>query len=300
MTSRIRVAICLATYNGESYLREQLESLKNQEKVEIHIIVGDDGSTDKTLDILKPYFHSGKISEIHHFDRIGINSNFLRLLTFCNDYDFIAFSDQDDIWESTKLYQLSQLLGSEKPELAFCQRSIFGSTKKRFSTKFTKESKVGFHNALVENIAPGNTMMLNRKAVEMIIASNASTASFFDSYIYLLISGLGEVKYLPIPLVNYRIHRNNAVGIRKFGFTIYLESIRNSILNAQLLKSEYSKSLDADKSRLLEEFLGGFQEKNILKSIQSILTISTKRQSILDDLAWRAFAILVRLSSKPN
>jgi glycosyltransferase involved in cell wall biosynthesis len=300
MTSRLRVAICLATYNGESYLRDQLESLINQENVQINIIVGDDGSTDKTLDILKQYFDSGKISEIHHFNRVGINSNFLSLLTFCSNYDFVAFSDQDDIWESTKLYQLSKLLESEKPELAFCQRSFFGSTKKKFSTEFLNKSKVGFHNALVENVAPGNTVMLNRKAVEVIVASNASTASFFDSYIYLLISGLGEVKYLPIPLVKYRIHKNNAVGIRKFGFTIYLEAIRRSILNAQLLKSEYSKSLDEDKSRLLEEFLGGFQEKYIVKSIYSFLTINTKRQSILDDLVWRVFAILVRLSSKPN
>jgi glycosyltransferase involved in cell wall biosynthesis len=298
MSSRSKVVICLTTYNGETYLREQLESLVNQENVDVKILVGDDGSTDKTLDILTEYVDLGKIAEVHQFDRVGTNDNFLNLLKLCKEYDFVAFSDQDDIWKSSKLYELSKLLGSEKPELAFCKRTIFGRVKRRYKSNFLAEVKVGFQNALVENVAPGNTMMLNSKAVELIISSKASKAKFYDSYIYLLISGLGEVKYLSIPLVSYRIHERNAVGIRRFGIRRYMESVKNYLINAQLLHSEYSKTLNVDKLALLEEFMGGFQEKNKLKSIYRLLTMRTKRQNTLDDLAWRVFTILVRLGNK--
>lgn len=294
------MVICMATYNGETYLRDQLESLINQENVDIEILVGDDGSTDKTLDVLREYADSGKIAGFHQFDRVGINKNFLNLLKFCKDYDFVAFSDQDDIWESNKLYALSKLLGSEKPELAFCQRSIFVSGKRSYTPKILNESKIGFQNALVENVVPGNTMLLNRKAVEIILASNVSTAKYYDSYIYLLISGLGEVKYLPASLLKYRIHDSNAVGIRRFGITGYKNAVRSYVLNAQLLNSRYLESLDPDKAKLLEEFLMGFQEKNKLRSIYRLLFIRTIRQRALDDLAWRAATILVRLSKVPN
>ena len=294
------MVICMATYNGETYLRDQLESLINQENVDIEILVGDDGSTDKTLDILKEYVDLGKIARVHQFDRVGINKNFLSLLEFCKDYDYVAFSDQDDIWESKKLYELSKLLEIEKPELAFCQRSIFISGKNQRNPKFPYENKVGFENALVENVVPGNTMLLNRKAVEIITASNASIAKYYDSYIYLLISGLGEVKYLPAPLLRYRIHEKNAVGIRRFAITGYKNAVRSYILNAQLLKSGYLASLDADKAKLLEEFLMGFQEKNKLIGIYRLLSVRTIRQRVVDDLIWRAITILACLSKNPD
>ncbi len=294
------MVICMATYNGETYLRDQLESLINQENVDIEILVGDDGSVDETLDVLREYADLGKIAGFHQFDRDGINKNFLNLLEFCKEYDFVAFSDQDDIWESNKLYELSKLLGNEKPELAFCQRSIFISGKRSYTPKFLNESKVGFQNALVENVVPGNTMLLNRKAVEIIIASNASTAKYYDSYIYLLISGLGEVKYLPASLLKYRIHDSNAVGVRRFGITGYKDAVRSYVLNAQLLNSRYLESLDSDKAKLLEEFLMGFQEKSKLKSIYRLLSIRTIRQRAVDDLIWRATAILVLLSKAPD
>jgi glycosyltransferase involved in cell wall biosynthesis len=294
------VVICLATYNGETYLRDQLESLINQENVDIEILVGDDGSTDKTLGVLREYAQLGKLAGVHHFNRVGTNKNFLNLLKLCKEYDFVAFSDQDDIWESNKLYELSKLLGSEKPELAFCQRSILISGKRSYIPKFLNVSKVGFQNALVENVAPGNTMLLNQKAVEIIIASNASSAEYYDSYIYLLISGLGVVKYLPKPLLKYRIHENNAVGIRRFDISGYKHAVKNYVFNAQLLKSGYSESLDAEKLELLENFLMSFQEKNKIKSVFRLLSVSTFRQSTLDDLIWRAIAILVSLRSDPT
>lgn len=294
------MVICLATFNGEAFLGEQLESIINQEKVDIQILVGDDGSTDKTLDILNQYLDLGKIANVYQFERVGINNNFLNLLKYCEDYDFVAFSDQDDVWESNKLYELSNILGSEKPELSFCQRSIFDSARNIHTSNFPRKGRVGFQNALVENVVPGNTMMLNRKAVEAIIASNASFAKYYDSYIYLLISGIGEIKYLPAQLVNYRIHENNAVGLGEAGIANYKNSVNNYVLNAQLLESKYSDSLDGDKLKLLNKFLMGFKEKNKLKSIYKLLTVKTRRQSTFDDLAWRVMTILVRLRNNTD
>jgi hypothetical protein len=79
-----------------------------------------------------------------------------------------------------------------------------------------------------------------------------------------------------------------------------MESVRNYIVNAQLLHSEYSRTLNADKLALLEDFLGGFEGKSKLKNTYRLLFIRTRRHRILDDLVWRVFTILVSLSNMPD
>ena len=97
------ICVLLSTYNGEKYLREQLDSLVCQENVELKILIRDDGSKDSTLQILKEY--SKKDARITYFvgNNVGPAQSFFDLIIKSPDADYYAFCDQDDVWDKDKL-----------------------------------------------------------------------------------------------------------------------------------------------------------------------------------------------------
>ena len=114
----MKIAVLMSTYNGERYLREQIDSILNQ-KIEVcfDLIVRDDGSTDKTIEILKMYADAGKL-----FFSIGKNvgaaRGFVNLLHENPGYDYYAFSDQDDVWNEDKLKKgITAIQDIKKPAL---------------------------------------------------------------------------------------------------------------------------------------------------------------------------------------
>ena len=97
------VSVVLCTYNGEKYIREQIDSILNQEYLPKEIIIQDDGSTDGTLSVIQEYAEKEPIIKIHKNNRgRGINSNFFDAMSKASG-DYIAISDQDDIWAKEKL-----------------------------------------------------------------------------------------------------------------------------------------------------------------------------------------------------
>ena len=99
-----RVQVFLSSYNGEKYIEEQIDSVLQQKGVEVRILVRDDGSNDKTVDILEMLYKKGKIN-FYKGENIGYAKSFLNLLTHDNKADYYAFCDQDDFWLSNKLIE---------------------------------------------------------------------------------------------------------------------------------------------------------------------------------------------------
>ncbi|EAK7272990.1 glycosyltransferase, partial [Campylobacter coli] len=110
------VAVLLATYNGEKYLKEQIDSILNQTYKDIKIYIGDDCSKDSTIDIIKTYkdLYPDKIIYYQNNTNMGFIKNFEKLLQCCSE-NYMAFSDQDDIWLSNKLEeQMKEIAKMEK------------------------------------------------------------------------------------------------------------------------------------------------------------------------------------------
>ena len=125
-----RVLILLSTYNGEKYLREQLDSILSQKDVDITVLVRDDGSKDSTCKILEEYKTKHKNIVVHIENNIGCKKSFFTLLKYAkenhNNYDYYAFSDQDDVWLDDKLISAIKLMEqSDSP----CKFYSSGSTK---------------------------------------------------------------------------------------------------------------------------------------------------------------------------
>ena len=215
-----RVAILLCTYNGSAFLEQQLESFVFQTHNNWVIYASDDGSSDKTLDILTSFqakYGQDRLT-VCKGPRQGFAKNFISLIknhTVMADY--FAFSDQDDIWLEDKLERsIAKLIGSPHgvPAL-YCSRTRLINADRHvigFSPLFTKPP--GFRNALVQSLAGANTMLINNAARDLLAETeDEAHVVAHDWLAYLLVSGCGgKVIYDPVPTLDYRQHGGNLIG----------------------------------------------------------------------------------------
>jgi len=294
VTNQVSVTVCLATFNGERYLRQQIDSILGQENVNVKLIVGDDGSSDATLSILNQYFENGLISEVFRFERKGISNNFSSLLKHCATSSFVAFADQDDIWDRNKLSELVGLLSQDVPSLAFCNRRLIDEKDLLIHSKTKKIVDLSFKNALVENVIPGNTSVINNKAIKLINDSNIIKVKYFDAYVYLLISAFGSIAFSEKSLISYRIHPGNAIGLGSISLRKNLSSIQAFVSAAFLMREKFAHELSAQKLGILENYLRCFETKNVAKKIFYIFTSPIRRQKRLETTAVKILSMFLK------
>lgn len=214
------VAILMCTYNGASFLAEQLDSLERQTYRNWTLYVSDDGSQDNTLDILQTFRIKMGADRVHvsKGPKRGFVANFLSLACQADiEADFFAWSDQDDIWRDAKLETaLTWLEGvPDSIPALYCGRTeLIGESgvSSGYSPRFSLPPH--FSNALVQSIAGGNTMVFNRAARDLLLeAGDRVDVPCHDWWAYLLVSGAGgEVHYDPKPMLLYRQHQDNLIG----------------------------------------------------------------------------------------
>lgn len=211
------VAILLSTFNGETFLEAQLDSLAAQESVAVEVFVRDDGSTDGTLAVLAKYARRWPaLAAPFAGANLGPAASFLELLRNTPlDYDYYAFCDQDDVWLPDKLLRAATRLSSVpagKPAL-YCSRVICVDEKLRPLGKKDLGGDGRFEHLVFENIAFGNTVVMNATAATLV--RECSPGPFMimhDWWCALVVSAFGVVIYDERPGVLYRQHDGNAIG----------------------------------------------------------------------------------------
>ena len=219
--SKAHVAVLLGLYNGAHHLGEQLQSLAAQTHRDWSLIVSDDGSTDGGLDVLAG-FRRGNAQRrtwVMHGPRAGYAENFLSLAQAAGpSVPYAAFCDQDDVWRSDKLATAVQTLSALPAGCAgvYCGRTIVTDERLQPTGKSPLfKAPPSFRNALVQSIAGGNTMVLNRAALDLLqdTRRHARGVVSHDWWVYQLITGAGgRVLYDQEPRVFYRQHGQNRIG----------------------------------------------------------------------------------------
>jgi glycosyltransferase involved in cell wall biosynthesis len=217
--SQPKVAILMATYNGEKYLAQQLASLDDQAHQNWCLVVSDDGSSDSTLAILQSF--RAKWGEarmqIRTGPKQGVCQNFLAMATDASiQADYFAFCDQDDVWLPSKLVAAVAHLESEqlgRPHL-YCSRTAYVKDNlKIYGHSPAFAFPTSFRNALVQSIAGGNTMVFNRAAKKLLEQAAVVNAVLHDWWLYQLVTGAGGVVFLdPQAHILYRQHPKSLVG----------------------------------------------------------------------------------------
>nr|ANF28852.1 rhamnosyltransferase [Franconibacter pulveris] len=293
-----RVAILLCTYNGSKFLRKQLDSITNQTHQSWVIFASDDGSTDDTLDIIREY------QQTYGGDRVvllrgpgkGFAWNFISALESCGEgFDYYAFSDQDDEWMENKLsHALSLLNDNPQKPVVYCGRTLLTNEEGDeigFSPLFDK--RPSFRNALVQSIAGGNTMVLNKQARDIVIKTPKwQEIVSHDWWVYILITGCGgEIYYDPLPMIKYRQHQENIIG-SNLSMLARIQRIKKLMAghfkrwndkNIELLKP-FTDKLTPENARILNSFDNN-RNANIFLRIKMIFEAKLYRQTIFGNIA---------------
>jgi glycosyltransferase involved in cell wall biosynthesis len=292
-----RVAVLLATFNGVKFLDQQLNSLTGQHEVQVEVYANDDGSTDGTVDLLENWKEQGLIKIISRSNQIGSSQAFLNLLKLCNEKSFVAFCDQDDVWEARKLITQIKHVTNDKP-MAITSKRLYVNDKSHvigISPNF--RLKPCFENALVENIAPGNTILINRKTVELINSFKSPKIFHYDSWIYLLVSAFGDVIHIQEPLTRYRIHPTNAVGLRKINFKRFTASVNNFVNQSMFFHESSLKNLNAQQQNLLDEFVKIRTVKGKFRKTFLICKFPIRRQRRLDQIGFKVILLYLTFTN---
>jgi glycosyltransferase involved in cell wall biosynthesis len=214
-----RISILMSTYQGERHLLEQLESIRSQTYSNWRLFVSDDGSTDNTLPILLDFQASlcHAQMEIVSGPRRGFADNFMSLLLNSSiEGDYFAFCDQDDVWNKDKL----AIAVSKLESLTEGKPAVYGSATILVDDKLNVLGKShgacavpSFKNALAQNIAGGNTIVLNKKMRGLLLQIGSVEVVSHDWWVYLICTGVGgEFYFDEKPEILYRQHASNLVG----------------------------------------------------------------------------------------
>jgi glycosyltransferase involved in cell wall biosynthesis len=288
------ITILLATYNGEKYLREQIESLLDQTYTNWHLIVRDDNSTDHTTAILEQYkkLYPEKITILPNKGaNLGSVLNFNALLTFAQGADYIMFCDQDDKWKKdkiaitfSKLCELEQQYGKGCPLLVYTNFQYVDENMQVIESKkdfeINRIKRFGFSHLLAHNPVYGCTTIINR-ALANKVGSIPEQAENHDYWIALVAAAFGKLLYLPERTILYRQHSRNISG--NFDNDTFRKRFRRILVNKRnfqdaekkyamltIFKERYGSTLDKKRAHILDNFLCFFTKKNPLSMIRSI------------------------------
>lgn len=242
----------MSTYNGQKYIKEQIESLLNQSVVgsdfEVKLIIRDDGSSDNTLDIISTY-SDRLFVKIEKGRNFGPARSFWELLNTAPKADYYAFCDQDDVWFPQKLERAIVTLkkhNNQKAALLYCSSVLWTDQfLSPLDYKSNAEPFNDFPHLLLYSISPGCTFVFNNEARDLATKYSFETnqPEIHDWLLLKITSMLGQVYYDSSPSMYYRQHNYNAIGRKNYGFHGLIKRLKNNIGNNSGIRSKIAKSL---------------------------------------------------------
>ena len=212
-----KVAVLLSSYNGELYIKEQIKSVLSQKQVQVDLFIRDDGSSDKTIDLINEF------PEIRLFrgENLGVGNSFMELIYVVNEeYDYYAFCDQDDIWLDNKLINAIDKIHCETGPILYCSNQILvDKYGEKLGIRYKKVPDLSYAEILVHNHATGCTMVWN-KQLHCILKSKKPSRMLLENRIHdvwvaMVASVCGKIIYDENSYILYRQHGNNVVGAKK-------------------------------------------------------------------------------------
>jgi glycosyltransferase involved in cell wall biosynthesis len=198
------ISVCIATYNGEKYITEQIDSILSQLDTIDELIVSDDASIDGTLEIITAY-KDNRIRIIHNKKRKGVIKNFENAL-FQVKGDYIFLSDQDDIWLPGKVFKILKQM--DFADLVFSNAMIVDENLNELGLMYKETKGVWIIKNLIKNNFIGATMAVKKDFLKQALPF-PSYIPMHDQWLGLLATCIGKVIYIAEPLILYRRHNNN-------------------------------------------------------------------------------------------
>ena len=232
--SSMNISVCMATYNGEKYIKEQLDSILSQIGENDKLIISDDSSTDNTVQIIKSF----KDNRIKIFENQKFKSPIFNFENALNNAtgDIIVLSDQDDIWKANKIETIKKYMHNY--DLVLSDADIIDEKGNILHKSFYKlnGSKNGFIKNIVKNSYLGCTMAFNKKILDKSLPF-PKDLPMHDWWIGLISEMYGKTYFIEDKLINYRRHGNNASPTgEKSKYSFFQKVIFRLIMIKNLIK----------------------------------------------------------------
>lgn len=267
------ITILMATYNGDQYLSQQLDSILAQTYKNWRLLVRDDGSSDYTLDILKKYRQKDERISILEDDGANLQTigNFFKLIQSAPESDYYALSDQDDYWYPKKLeraiFCLENKFDDNRIPLLYCgAKEITDENLNIKERSVVTNPKLTWQSALVENICTGCTCVFNQALRQKAILYTPQKCIMHDWWLYLLAVGMGKAYYDETPLIQYRQHEGNVCGDINSGWKLFRYRVEQLFCKRGKTYEQTEEFLDV--------FGGQLKKKN--RKIAELLVLSRR------------------------
>ena len=255
-----KIDILLATYNGETYLKEQLDSILNQTYSNFRILISDDNSEDSTKNIIEEYAKKDNRIKFFFQERnLGVIANFEFLLKKV-EAEFYMFSDQDDIWKANKIEFSMKKILEENCDLVYTNLEVVDKDLNITYDSYWKlkglEEKVkkynNFESLYLNNFITGCTMLSKSEFIsEILPLPKESKYVLHDYWTALIVSQRGKISYIEEPLIKYRQHKKNSVGSKKKTDSINsLNEIRKLFID---VKKEHFEVFITNENKFIDE-----------------------------------------------
>ncbi|AHJ13779.1 glycosyltransferase family 2 protein [Sulfurospirillum multivorans] len=287
----MKLVILLSTYNGTLYLEDFLTSLEKQTYQNWELIVRDDASSDDTLVILQKFSDKiNKVSILKDRQNLGVKKSFSTLVNVAlqshEQYEYIMFADQDDIWlpdkiektylkmkEFEKSYSSFPLLVHSDIRVVDKKLNVLASSFWSYQHIDPKRDQLNY--LLLHNIVTGCTVMINRALAEK-VKTIPHEAIMHDWWMAMVASAFGKIGYIDEPLMLYRQHGTNDTGAKNYGWGYFIKKFRERprldryLIQAEMFLSMYEDKLD-DNSKGMLLVLKDFNSFSKFKKIQVII-----------------------------
>lgn len=269
-----KVAVLMSTYNGEKFIRDQIDSVLSQRDVEVVLWVRDDGSRDGTCDVLEEYSSKGKL---HWYTGENLHSakSFMNLVNKINGYDYYAFCDQDDVWKQNKLKRAIEFI--KKEEIINPNSPVFYNSdyqlvdaEMNLLPESYHKSNTTYNAAILSSCATGCTVVFNNALRNYLIMFSPEYQAMHDSWacrVCLAVGGkvIFDEEYKSL---YYRQHGANVLGDHR--------NIRTRV--KLIVKRIVSQECAA--SRQAQELLKGYSSFMTKKNIEITKSVAFYKDSL--------------------
>lgn len=223
----IRCSVVMATYNGEQYLKEQIDSILMNMKENDELIISDDGSKDNTKQIIMEYLNNDKRIKLVEGPHKGVKQNFANAIANANG-KYIFLSDQDDIWEKNKIDKILKVFKKENCVVVTHDAQVINSKQEIVIPSFFEYRKCGsgFIKNIWKNTYIGCCMAFDAKIKNRILPI-PNNIEMHDQWIGLIGEKNGKSIFLKEKLIKYRRHDNNVSKLQHHGL---IKMIKNRVI----------------------------------------------------------------------
>ena len=278
------VSVALATYNGMAYIESQLNSILNQTLSPKEIIIVDDCSQDGTYEFLNEFAKKYPLIRLYRNEKnLGPIETFKNAISLCQ-YEYIALSDQDDIWFANKIETQLKVIESDitKPLLVFHDLSLIDENGQSVFPSFWelqrfRPQRFTFKKLLSSNIITGCTCLINKAMKDELMRCDMEDIIMHDHLVALIGYGFGSVIFIDKPLIYYRSHPESVTSkvkitiysrARNFVYKVFDKNyLQSYIKQIESFYYVYGNELNTSKLNLVKKFISLKKRNSVYRFI---------------------------------